>query len=254
MLDKKMKTGEFAKLCHVDKKTLFYYDEIGLLKPAIRLENGYRYYTIAQFDQMNTIKILQFSGLSLEAIATILKTNSYQDRCERLSMQINALTQKIEALNTARTYLQGAVSNMQSFLKQKADCIFEEEQETTYYKIYPMNGSKILGYLSDGYEYGVMYDLNDPNFLEQQGPKYCFHTGNEKDHNHIKTGGRYICMFHLLAANEIKHNQTIHYFCNLVQSKQIKTTGMIYYEGSCGEFFIDERNSTLMKLSIKIKD
>ncbi len=29
-------TGEFAKLCHVKKQTLFHYDEIGLLSPEIK--------------------------------------------------------------------------------------------------------------------------------------------------------------------------------------------------------------------------
>ena len=28
-------TGEFAKLCHTTKETLFHYDSIGLLKPKI---------------------------------------------------------------------------------------------------------------------------------------------------------------------------------------------------------------------------
>ena len=33
-------TGEFAKLCNVRKDTLFYYDEIGLLKPEIIQDNA----------------------------------------------------------------------------------------------------------------------------------------------------------------------------------------------------------------------
>ena len=41
--------GQFAKLCHIHKKTLFYYDEIGLFKPQKVDENGYRYYSIYQF-------------------------------------------------------------------------------------------------------------------------------------------------------------------------------------------------------------
>lgn len=37
-------TKEFAKLCGVEKRTLFFYDEIDLLKPARILPNGYREY------------------------------------------------------------------------------------------------------------------------------------------------------------------------------------------------------------------
>lgn len=39
-----MTTKEFAKLCGVEKRTLFFYDEIDLLKPARILPNGYREY------------------------------------------------------------------------------------------------------------------------------------------------------------------------------------------------------------------
>ena len=89
MFTKKMKTGEFARICYVDKKTLFYYDEIGLLKPAQRQDNGYRYDTIAQYDQMNAIKILQSSGLSLEEIARMMKTPDYKTRYDQLSCQLD---------------------------------------------------------------------------------------------------------------------------------------------------------------------
>lgn len=45
-----MTCGEFAKLCHVSKRVLFYYDEINLLKPAYVNEKGYRYYAWYQYD------------------------------------------------------------------------------------------------------------------------------------------------------------------------------------------------------------
>ena len=37
--------GQFAALHGVNKKTLMWYDEIGLFCPAVVKENGYRYYT-----------------------------------------------------------------------------------------------------------------------------------------------------------------------------------------------------------------
>lgn len=41
-------TGQFAKLNGVNKRTLHYYDEIGLFSPEFKGENGYRYYTCFQ--------------------------------------------------------------------------------------------------------------------------------------------------------------------------------------------------------------
>lgn len=40
--------GQFAALHEINKKTLMWYDEIGLLKPACIKENGYRYYSYQQ--------------------------------------------------------------------------------------------------------------------------------------------------------------------------------------------------------------
>ena len=60
-----MTTKEFAKLCGVEKRTRFYYDQIGLLKPETVLENGYRDYSQEQVKRLEDIKFLQATGLSL---------------------------------------------------------------------------------------------------------------------------------------------------------------------------------------------
>ena len=41
--DRLFSIGQFARLHEVNKKTLMWYDEIGLLKPAVTKPNGYRY-------------------------------------------------------------------------------------------------------------------------------------------------------------------------------------------------------------------
>ncbi|MFR8664385.1 MAG: MerR family transcriptional regulator [Ruthenibacterium sp.] len=61
-------TGQFARLNGVNKRTLHYYDEIGLFSPEIKGENGYRYYTCFQTVQLELILILRKIGLSIEEI------------------------------------------------------------------------------------------------------------------------------------------------------------------------------------------
>lgn len=41
-MNKLFTIGQFAKLHEINKKTLMWYDEIGILKPAVIRENGYR--------------------------------------------------------------------------------------------------------------------------------------------------------------------------------------------------------------------
>ena len=37
-------TGELASLCNIHRKTLLFYDRLGLIKPEFIDNNGYRYY------------------------------------------------------------------------------------------------------------------------------------------------------------------------------------------------------------------
>ncbi len=67
------KIGEFSRLSQVPVKTLRYYDEIHLLKPAKVDEfTGYRYYSAEQLYRLNRILALKDLGLSLAQIGELL--------------------------------------------------------------------------------------------------------------------------------------------------------------------------------------
>jgi effector-binding domain-containing protein len=68
------KIGEFSRFSQVTVKTLRYYDQLGLLKPAeIDRFTGYRYYSARQLPRLNRIMALKDMGLSLEQIADLLE-------------------------------------------------------------------------------------------------------------------------------------------------------------------------------------
>ena len=52
----------------INKRTLHYYDEIGLFSPQFKDDNGYRYYTCFQSVQLELIVTLRKIGLSIEEI------------------------------------------------------------------------------------------------------------------------------------------------------------------------------------------
>lgn len=64
--------GEFARLCGIGKDTLFHYDKIGLLRPALVADNGYRYYTLQQYYQFHIISVLKQAGMPLREIKAYL--------------------------------------------------------------------------------------------------------------------------------------------------------------------------------------
>jgi len=66
--------GDFSHLAQVSIRTLRYYDEIGLLKPAhIDRFTDYRYYTIEQLPRLNRILALKDLGFSLDQVVKVMK-------------------------------------------------------------------------------------------------------------------------------------------------------------------------------------
>ncbi len=65
--------GEFSQMAKTTVKTLRYYDDIGLLKPAgIDKFTGYRLYTTKQLLRIHAIQSLRQLGLSIDDIKDAL--------------------------------------------------------------------------------------------------------------------------------------------------------------------------------------
>jgi DNA-binding transcriptional MerR regulator len=85
--------GEFARLGQVSIKTLRFYDEIGLLRPAwTDPRSGYRYYLAEQVADLNQILALKNLGMSLEEVVAISRDSLPAERLREL-----LLAKRIEA-------------------------------------------------------------------------------------------------------------------------------------------------------------
>lgn len=65
-MSRRYTSGQFARLCHTTKDTLFHYDRLGLLRPRHKGENGYRYYDVRQFLQFDMITLFKETGTPLK--------------------------------------------------------------------------------------------------------------------------------------------------------------------------------------------
>ena len=75
--DKLLTIGQFAAMHGINKKTLMWYDEIGLFKPAIiHPENGYRCYNYYQSPILETILLLRDLDVSVNEIKDFMKNRS----------------------------------------------------------------------------------------------------------------------------------------------------------------------------------
>lgn len=70
------KIGEFSAFTRISVKTLRFYDETGLLRPAhVDQWTGYRYYSAQQLPRLHRILALKDLGFSLEQIGKALQDN-----------------------------------------------------------------------------------------------------------------------------------------------------------------------------------
>ena len=104
----KMQINEFAKLTGVSVRTLHYYDEIGLLKPAlVDAQNGDRFYDENSLLRMQEILFYRELDFSLKSILEILSSPDY-DKQKALAEQRKLLELKKERLERIIDDLDGA--------------------------------------------------------------------------------------------------------------------------------------------------
>ena len=104
----KMHIKEFADFTGVSVRTLHYYDQIDLLKPAITDKtNGYRYYNEDSVQRMLEIIFLKELDFPLKSIKDVLsspeynKKEAFRRQKELLLMKKSRLDRLIEALDKA---------------------------------------------------------------------------------------------------------------------------------------------------------
>ena len=75
--EKLLTIGQFAAMHGINKKTLMWYDEIGLFRPAaVNPENGYRCYSYRQSAVLETILLLRELDVSVSEIQDFMKNRS----------------------------------------------------------------------------------------------------------------------------------------------------------------------------------
>lgn len=99
-------SGEFAKLNGINKRTLHYYNDIGLFCPEITGENGYHYYTCFQTIQLEMILLFRKLGLSIEDIKAYTSNPSDASFRQILTAQKEVIDQSIQQLLEAKAFLQ----------------------------------------------------------------------------------------------------------------------------------------------------
>jgi DNA-binding transcriptional MerR regulator len=129
--------NEVAEIAGITTRTLRHYDNIGLLKPNINPDSGYRLYDDAHIDRLQQILVYKKLGISLSEIKQILDHEDYQ-MIDALKQHIKKLTQEsrrlnmlIDTMKNMIDYKEGIkeMNNQEKFKGLKAKDIFENEEK-----------------------------------------------------------------------------------------------------------------------------
>lgn len=108
--------SSFARMAEVPRKTLIFYDRIGLFKPAYVADNGYRYYHRNQMDTIGVIQALKELGMPLTEIKTHLDNRTIASTLELLRTQEELVEQQIAKLNKVKRMLAQRAANIELVL------------------------------------------------------------------------------------------------------------------------------------------
>lgn len=268
--DKLLTIGQFAKLHGINKKTLMWYDEIGLFQPAaVNPENGYRCYNYHQSPILETILLLRELDVSITEIQDFMKNRSAANMKQLLSEKITDLDRSIMHLQAVRKTLCNYHQNMETLLtmdlseisivEKKERCLvtvdidkdtsFEEEVE----RITAETEKYQLGRLHDA-SYGSMIpvaSLENGNFDDYTKLFIEIPFLTQKNGLHIQSGGTYLRAFHKGGWDKIpmRYQELLNY----AKKHHMKLSGYSYEMGM-NENVIDCIEDYIVQIEIPVSN
>lgn len=130
MKDGLISIGEMSEICKVTKRTLRYYDVIGLVTPAYTNDdNGYRYYEPYQVGRIHLVKQMQELGISLDDVATCVREKGTEISLDEFYLSIkkreSEIAQELKTLESQQRIVREYASQYEK-IKKKLNNIDEE--------------------------------------------------------------------------------------------------------------------------------
>jgi DNA-binding transcriptional MerR regulator len=257
--------GQFAALHGINKKTLMWYDEIGLFKPAaVNPVNGYRCYNYYQSPILETILLLRELDVSIGEIQDFMKNRSAQHMKELLDEKIGELDLQIMHLQAVKQTLCNHQQNMTALLTMDLseiavvekeerclvtvdidkDITFEQEVEL----ITAETARYQLGRLHDA-SYGSMIpvaSIENGKFDDYTKLFIEIPSLSQKSGLHIQPKGLYVRAFHKGGWDTIPRR-----ILSYARQKQLTLSGFSYEKG-INETVIDRVEDYIVRIEIPI--
>ena len=269
-----IKTGDFARLCGTNKRTLIHYDEIGLFKPAYTDERGYRYYSENQFDVFFTITCLRELGMPLKEIGAFLSHRTPESLKELLLEQqkeilreearIKKIKQVIETklslVSKQEEHFHSAPSSDHIYLEDTPEeyLVLSEALNTNDHEQIIQTLCSHIGYcnhhdLNIGHPYGAMLDVNELHQNHLDTYAYFFTKVIDRPDGHpyhIKPAGKYAVAY--LKGDYYQSEKTYKRLFKWINEHHLTTGQYSYKEAVIDEVASASPEEYLTKISVHV--
>lgn len=195
--------GEFSKLFGINIQTLYYYDQIGLLKPTMRNEqNGRRYYAFDQIYQLASIRFMRKLDCSITQIQEFSANSDYRQSLDSLRAHSKQMREHWENLLLIDNIIQRKIAFVEERMKDlDTDAITIQTFPDRRY--FPLGGEEQLYYDDSFYHYPTIafYRPDGKSFGAYldgpfSGVEAAVHTIPEAQIRVIPAG-KYLCAYHV---------------------------------------------------------
>ncbi|WP_270839717.1 MerR family transcriptional regulator [Peptacetobacter hiranonis] len=209
----KLTVSQFAKLHNVNKRTLHYYDEIGIFSPDYKGDNGYRYYDYMQGVDFEYIKMLKELNMGLDEIKKYIDNPNEEDFKKIAEVKIKEIDQEIMTLNRRREVLEDKLNKLNKcdeVRKKNSIKVIDCEEQKFFYTPFKFEDDDLKQLIShikdvwtvDEYCKGIgsfvsVEKIQRGEFEEYDGLFIEMLDDIDSKNTIIKLKGKYICAYHM---------------------------------------------------------
>lgn len=259
-----MSIKEFSRLSGIKRENLRYYDQIGLLSPECRGENGYRYYTQRQLTTAYLISSLRELGIGIEEIKKYIDRRTPENMFSLFKAQKKHILKEMKRLERTLEVMDLYVVMAKDALKYEENSItIEYKQKEPIFlgpiiSTNPTDDSVISFYdfaAEKGFDLGyplgtIIYKEN----IESKEPvsvlKHYFKVDN--DYNSYKPEGTYAVLHGRCAYG--KSDSLYKKLVTFINENKLRICGYAYEEYPLNELSTKDEQDYCVKIEIMVED
>lgn len=273
MKDELLTITELARLRKMTSETLRHYDRIGLIKPDfVDPRNGYRYYSIRQYEKLGTVKELRTLGLSLNDIQDYFNNRNLHKSKEILESYQSKLEEELQQKIALRNIIKRKI-NFLNHLDElpPINTVFEQEHEDRYIitfgeltngqKEYAYTFTKLEGYLDEtapilaSDRMGIYADKSilEKNDSVVPAVPMIFVDNENFDSKYLKIvpAGKYLCLYYPEGRLE-QYHPSFELIKSYMQEHDLSVCGKILQVYKVDVTITSNRSETILEIQVPV--